>query len=117
MIECIQARDHIMAQKVGEAIDFTSSLWGNSGKLVGARRDDFVRATSAYSDAWTLVVAMYAGAGEGNLYVVGFIFLANDLNDPVNTIYVWFRFYKSEEHTSELQSRSHLVCRLLHGKK
>src|SRR5690625_5926135 len=66
MIECIQTRDHVMAQKIGEAIDFTSSLWRKDGKLVGARRDDFVRATSAYSDAWTL---------------------------------------RSEEHTSELQSR------------
>src|SRR5690625_6609710 len=25
--------------------------------------------------------------------------------------------FRSEEHTSELQSRGHLVCRLLHGKK
>src|SRR5690625_1471540 len=28
-----------------------------------------------------------------------------------------FRFYRSEEHTSELQSRGHLVCRLLLEKK
>src|SRR5207253_4099038 len=26
-------------------------------------------------------------------------------------------FHRSEEHTSELQSRGHLVCRLLHEKK
>src|SRR5690625_6240556 len=25
----------------------------------------------------------------------------------------WKQFYRSEEHTSELQSRGHLVCRLL----
>src|SRR5690625_4830603 len=97
MIECIQPPDHVMAQEIAEAIDFTFSLWRNDGKLVVVLRDDFVRATFAYSDAWTLVVAMYAGAGEGNLYVVGFIFLANDLNDPVNTIYVWFRFYAVEQ--------------------
>src|SRR5437870_6662006 len=29
----------------------------------------------------------------------------------------WFRVVRSEEHTSELQSRGHLVCRLLLEKK
>src|SRR2546429_4977533 len=29
----------------------------------------------------------------------------------------YFRIYRSEEHTSELQSRLHLVCRLLLEKK
>src|SRR5690625_5718133 len=28
-----------------------------------------------------------------------------------------FKIVRSEEHTSELQSRGHLVCRLLHKKK
>src|SRR5690625_5719032 len=31
--------------------------------------------------------------------------------------YLTFRGYRSEEHTSELQSRGHLVCRLLLEKK
>src|SRR3989442_8670546 len=30
---------------------------------------------------------------------------------------IWFRRLRSEEHTSELQSRPHLVCRLLLEKK
>src|SRR5439155_3162130 len=30
---------------------------------------------------------------------------------------IFERFYRSEEHTSELQSRGHLVCRLLLEKK
>src|SRR5690625_5322749 len=29
----------------------------------------------------------------------------------------WYKEYRSEEHTSELQSRGHLVCRLLLEKK
>src|SRR5690625_6626653 len=41
------------------------------------------------------------------------------MNVPViaanNTVSL--RWCRSEEHTSELQSRGHLVCRLLHGKK
>src|SRR2546429_7349535 len=38
-----------------------------------------------------------------------------DLPDPVEAIK--FRLERSEEHTSELQSRLHLVCRLLLEKK
>src|SRR5690554_7406833 len=37
---------------------------------------------------------------------------------PVNPLLgVWFEDDRSEEHTSELQSRPHLVCRLLLEKK
>src|SRR3989442_11317638 len=36
------------------------------------------------------------------------------INLVVDLLYVWLR---SEEHTSELQSRPHLVCRLLLEKK
>src|SRR5690606_39418160 len=34
-----------------------------------------------------------------------------------NSLFLTFRFYRSEEHTSELQSRENLVCRLLLEKK
>src|SRR2546421_1969941 len=37
--------------------------------------------------------------------------------DPAYVTYVWFDAERSEEHTSELQSRSDLVCRLLLEKK
>src|SRR2546422_6761185 len=41
--------------------------------------------------------------------------------DPTRLVYVWSaekaRGIRSEEHTSELQSRLHLVCRLLLEKK
>src|SRR5687768_18146146 len=39
----------------------------------------------------------------------------NDLFEGVETR--WSRYPRSEEHTSELQSRLHLVCRLLLEKK
>src|SRR2546422_5990564 len=38
------------------------------------------------------------------------------VNDSRNTVYSNY-FLRSEEHTSELQSRLHLVCRLLLEKK
>src|SRR5439155_17778290 len=36
---------------------------------------------------------------------------------PVNCFFSWGPAARSEEHTSELQSRGHLVCRLLLEKK
>src|SRR5690625_768533 len=40
-----------------------------------------------------------------------------DLKHPVNNAFHISEEYRSEEHTSELQSRGHLVCRLLLAKK
>src|SRR5206468_10002795 len=39
------------------------------------------------------------------------------LNDGLGKFHFWVTFLRSEEHTSELQSRSDLVCRLLLEKK
>src|SRR5437870_6547767 len=52
--------------------------------------------------------------------VIGTVGLALGLNTTLFTIfnaYVLRPFARSEEHTSELQSRGHLVCRLLLEKK
>src|SRR5206468_11499070 len=43
--------------------------------------------------------------------------LGNGALVPVDLPYSWDPFNRSEEHTSELQSRSDLVCRLLLEKK
>src|SRR5690625_3545589 len=54
-----------------------------------------------------------------SLFVIsGGIHLAGDIraNPGVNTLFLGFGA-RSEEHTSELQSRGHLVCRLLLEKK
>src|SRR5439155_15525283 len=40
-----------------------------------------------------------------------------DFNEPFQDEYTWRYSLRSEEHTSELQSRGHLVCRLLLEKK
>src|SRR2546422_6538323 len=39
--------------------------------------------------------------------------LVHDAPDPVSVVHRGAKFDRSEEHTSELQSRLHLVCRLL----
>src|SRR5205809_5993648 len=39
------------------------------------------------------------------------------LGDEIRLRYRLAKFFRSEEHTSELQSRLHLVCRLLLDKK
>src|SRR5690625_94112 len=41
------------------------------------------------------------------------LFLENEAGETIGTTTAW----RSEEHTSELQSRGHLVCRLLLEKK
>src|SRR5690606_39533169 len=49
------------------------------------------------------------------LAVNGEVFRYNDDGEPKNS--AGFPIYRSEEHTSELQSRENLVCRLLLEKK
>src|SRR3989442_9814973 len=44
-------------------------------------------------------------------------FTENSLKSPIQGVGAWLVTPRSEEHTSELQSRPHLVCRLLLEKK
>src|SRR3989442_6072675 len=57
-----------------------------------------------------------ARSGEGNLLdlavkAVRLRATVGEISEALEK--VWGRFHRSEEHTSELQSRPHLVCRLL----
>src|SRR5690625_5411448 len=60
---------------------------------------------------------------EGNGYLDNFLFFSitmkENFNGPVLSHFMFhcFILLRSEEHTSELQSRGHLVCRLLLEKK
>src|SRR2546429_4109047 len=58
------------------------------------------------------VFSAVAGLGGHALVLTGY-------GEPseVSTVVVTSEFFRSEEHTSELQSRLHLVCRLLLEKK
>src|SRR3712207_7401361 len=51
-----------------------------------------------------------------NAFIASFIGESNILNGIMNEDFV-VSFSRSEEHTSELQSRQYLVCRLLLEKK
>src|SRR5206468_12716481 len=68
------------------------------------------------------VTALVERAGEqGGTWIAGMLERSDDPERPFNTLVVvdadGVRAARSEEHTSELQSRSDLVCRLLLEKK
>src|SRR3989442_4605507 len=58
-----------------------------------------------------------AGAGRGGPSRRGRRARSPDARRPPRPASVWASCPRSEEHTSELQSRPHLVCRLLLEKK
>src|SRR5690606_41526927 len=66
---------------------------------------------SAPDNAWTIARRPKPVVLSGVNYSVGKVFEALPLYD------LWPFRYRSEEHTSELQSREHRVCRLLLEKK
>src|SRR5690554_6416063 len=64
----------------------------------------------------------WEGVGLWSYLLIGFWYQNQDYNDAAKKAFIMNRvgdlgFLRSEEHTSELQSRPHLVCRLLLEKK
>src|SRR5258707_9532926 len=59
------------------------------------------------------VIFLIANLGQAAVLYFG----GRQIIDGTLTVGEWQKFSRSEEHTSELQSRQHLVCRLLLGKK
>src|SRR3712207_7419371 len=57
---------------------------------------------------------LVGAAGLLSIYISSELFIFYHLGIQPTSIFSWFR---SEEHTSELQSRQYLVCRLLLEKK
>src|SRR5439155_2900592 len=68
--------------------------------------------------AWTYATICTVGSVIGGMagYAIGY-YLFEFIGEPILKLYGYGQKYedglRSEEHTSELQSRGHLVCRLL----
>src|SRR5690554_2377518 len=100
----------------------------HEGDAVGTHLvDGRVKAPDSYKDAWrALVDGQWAGitsdlefGGQGLPHSLGMIFhdMILSANQPWCALLTLTPRLRSEEHTSELQSRPHLVCRLLLEKK
>src|SRR2546430_5566804 len=64
-----------------------------------------------------LLVIAGAGSGKTRTLTYRVAYLLENGIDPQNILLLTFTNKRSEEHTSELQSQSNLVCRLLLEKK
>src|SRR5262245_16214802 len=93
------------------AEDANDTLWtSGGGQVVGWLNTKMFDETKdeARSQGWTALIMDTNGNGKRDAYV--------EPNQPVDPAKDK-RFARSEEHTSELQSLRHLVCRLLLEKK
>src|SRR5438105_9501951 len=66
-----------------------------------------------YTTLFRSITQQASVRGAGMTGEEKFVIFASSLG----TVFEWYDFYRSEEHTSELQSRVDLVCRLLLEKK
>src|SRR5690625_1667491 len=94
-----------------------SAAFGGTWMERNGPRKAMVLSTLCWTSGF-LIAAL--GVQTGQLWVVYFgyglvggIGLGIGYISPVSTLMKWFPDRRSEEHTSELQSRGHLVCRLL----
>src|SRR5690625_5350528 len=103
--------------------DFTPKLFYELSLDRLVPKEDFYRKVNQYLDLHFLYKATekyYGSEGQQSIDPVVFfkILLVGYLNN-INSDRALLRYCsdRSEEHTSELQSRGHLVCRLLLEKK
>src|SRR2546427_3026890 len=90
----------------------TSKVRGGRSAVESRTEVRKLRNDSASADCWVASASIryHRGVVDGRAKVCGFP-LASGLLPPYR------RYTRSEEHTSELQSQSNLVCRLLLEKK
>src|SRR5690625_6905979 len=92
-----------------------STLWSGTPARASDRVVDEQTATAAIARSRALFEQGEAAAAEQELAVLGGTW--SQAFQPVGELTVHLPGTRSEEHTSELQSRGHLVCRLLLEKK
>src|SRR2546425_10199907 len=99
---------------------------GQQSVLVEGQRRDGLRILGAVRGAEAGDLALSGRAGLGVHDLVQRLLgprlealgeLVQDVGDPVDPTALLCRLWRSEEHTSELQSLAYLVCRLLLEKK
>src|SRR5207253_10179534 len=86
---------------------FRSMVVGNLMAIVQTSLKRLL-AYSGVAQAGYILIGVIAGGPKGLAAVLYYLFVYMFMN---------FGAFRSEEHTSELQSRGHLVCRLLLEKK
>src|SRR5690554_7283484 len=89
------------------AVDFTDPYYTNKLQFVAPKNSDF-KVDNDYLKGKTIGAQRATIAGQ---------WLEENLGDVVTIRLYDTQENRSEEHTSELQSRPHLVCRLLLEKK
>src|SRR5690625_4391282 len=112
----------VYAQRLKRAQEITKAA-GIDAVVVATGEDFFYLVGSTLSSHERLTALIIPAEGTPQLFAPGTDIL--DLNlSPVPQLDVQVHgwndgddIYRSEEHTSELQSRGHLVCRLLLEKK
>src|SRR5690625_6242853 len=73
--------------------------------------------TKLIASMWFIVLIFMASSWWTYLILLGFVLFAAKISEIPIRYYINGLKPRSEEHTSELQSRGHLVCRLLLEKK
>src|SRR5256886_8316780 len=96
---------------IGGEFDLSAGVMiGSSGLLLG------YLATHAHMNIWpAILIVLLFGVAVG--FVNGLTVVRTRLPSFIVTLATFFVLQRSEEHTSELQSQSNLVCRLLLEKK
>src|SRR5258708_30134862 len=91
-----------------ERSEFFNGGGGRNGENIGPR---------SHYVAHRLVTKFNHGLDELAITFLQYAFFFGGFNQGVNGFRRMLRLKRSEEHTSELQSPDHLVCRLLLEKK
>src|SRR5690625_6206972 len=79
--------------------------------LLASTRTVWTEATGADLAGTAQAIEVTGADAAPAVMAVGLVALAASLATSLSSR--WIRLVRSEEHTSELQSRGHLVCRLL----
>src|SRR5437868_7188444 len=110
------------AEEARQALEDISRVVRQSAELIEeitAASEEQARVTRNVAGAMqtvsTITLETSAGAHETAQTIQGMVELSDQLNQAISRFRV--KEYRSEEHTSELQSRFDLVCRLLLEKK